>query len=423
MTPRAAHDPRRSFPDGRPTVFIVHPSDLLTDHLPDGDGLVAFGFIERLAARGYRLHVAVRRVALRGALPPNVTLHPIACGESDGPLSRLRYMVAARRLLRRLRRSEPIEIVHQMNPVFAGLSLGLVGSGLPLVLGTFVARWPAEARRGGVGAALRAAAAAAARRAVAFAQQAQASALLLTTPAAADRIASPALFRGKMFTVRHGIDTGVFSPAEDWREEARRAEPSILFYSQLDRRKGVLVLVEAFRAVAEAVPGCRLTLVGRGDHVEEVERAVAASGVGHLVSIPGRVDRTQAPALFRAHGVYCLPSYGEPYATTVLEAMACAKPVVVTDAGGLPYMLPPDGAARVPVGDPAALAAALIEILRSPERRIAMGSANRAFMERHCTWDRVVDDLEAVYARLLRGRRRPSKLPVRPPERSPAFRG
>jgi glycosyltransferase involved in cell wall biosynthesis len=238
-----------------------------------------------------------------------------------------------------------------------------------------------------------------------------------------DRIASPALSRGKMFTVRHGIYTGMFSPAEGWQDQVRQAEPSILFYSQLDRRKGVLDLVEAFRAVAEAVPGCWLTLVGRGDHVEEVERAVAASGVGHLVSITGRVERTRAPELLRAHSVYCLPSYGEPYATTVLEAMACAKPVVVTDAGGLPHMVPPDGAARVPVGDPQALASALIEVLKSPERQIAMGAANRAFMERHCTWDRVVDDLEAVYAQLLRGRRRPGTLAARPPERSPVLRG
>lgn len=394
------------FPGGRPAIFIAHPSDLLTDHLPNGDGLVAFGFIHRLAARGYRLHIAVRQVALRNPLPANVTLHPIGGGGRDGLISRLRYMVAMRRLLWRLRRSEPIGLVHQMNPVFAGLSLALLGCGLPLVLGTFVARWPDEASPRGVGARLRHAAVGAARWSIGLMQQAPASALLMTTPAAAKRIAVPVWSRRRMFTVRHGIDTALFRPDPDWMAQLRRMPPSILFYSQVDRRKGVLVLIEAFGIVAKAIPACRMTIVGRGDHVAEATQAIAALGLGDRISLVGPVDRAQAPELFRAHGVYCLPSYGEPYGTTVLEAMACARPVVVTNAGGLPYMVPDGGAVRVPVGDPRALAAALIEVLRSPGKQVAMGEANLGFIREHCAWDKVVDDLEAIYAQLLQDRRR-----------------
>ena len=400
------------FPGGRPAIFIAHPSDLLTDHLPNGDGLVAFGFIDRLAARGWRLHVAVRRAALRGSLPPNVTLHAIGQGRGDGPAGRLRYMAAARQLLWRLRRDEPIGLVHQMNPVFAGLSLGLVGCGLPVVLGTFVARWPPEAAPRGAAARLRDAAARSARWCVGLAQQAHASALLMTTPAAVDRIALPAWSRRKMHTVRHGIDTELFRPGPGWTERLRQTPPSVLFYSQVDRKKGVLVLVEAFRRVARAVPGCRLTIVGRGEHVEEVERAIAEADLGDRVTLAGRVERSRAPELFRGHAVYCLPSFGEPYATTLLEAMACARPVVVTDAGGLPHMVPEGGALRVPVGDPEALAEALTTLLGSPERQVAMGAANLSFVQEHCAWDRVVDDLEAVYAQALRSptRRRPGAL-------------
>jgi glycosyltransferase involved in cell wall biosynthesis len=398
--PEPVRDER--FPAGRPAIFIAHPSDMLTDHLPNGDGLVAFGFIDRLAARGWRLHVAVRRADLRGPLPPNVTLHPIGDGRQDGLASRLRYMADARRLLRRLRRDEPIGLVHQMNPVFAGLSLGLLGCGLPVVLGTYVARWPDETEPRGPAARLRDSAARYARWCINFAQQAQASALLMTTPAAADRIALPAAWsQRRMRTVRHGIDTTLFRPDADWAERQRGMPPSILFYAQVDRRKGVLVLVEAFCRVAQAVPESRLTIVGRGDHVPEVERAVAEAGLGHRVTLAGRVERHQAPELFRAHAVYCLPSFGEPYATTLLEAMACARPVVVTDAGGLPHMMPEDGGLRVPVGDPDALAGALIALLGSPERRAAMGAVNYTFIQEHCAWDRVVDGLEAVYAEML----------------------
>jgi glycosyltransferase involved in cell wall biosynthesis len=383
----------------KPTVFIAHASDLLTDHLPNGDGLVAHGFIRELAARGYRLHIATRTVALREALPANAVLHPIPRRFVSDPADRLSYMLAIRRLLARLRRDERIDLVHQMNPVFVGLSLGLLGCGLPVVLGTFVARWPGgEASDAGCGRLTRIISAAA-RWLVILAQQSHASALLITTPAALDRIAVPSLARRKTVILRHGIDTALFSPAPHDAEAA--ATPTILFYSHLDQRKGVFVLVEAFREVLRHLPACRLTMVGRGDHEAELRQAVMASGYADRITIRGPVPRSEAPALLRAHSVYCLPSFGEPYATTVLEAMACARPVVITEAGGLPYMVPEAGGLRVPQGDAGALAAALVEILLSPERQRAMGAANRAHIERHHSWGHVVDELESIYARVV----------------------
>ena len=243
----------------RPTVFIVHPSDLLTDHLPNGDGLVAYGFIHELAARGYRLHIATRKTALREVLPENATLHSLPSRFANPALDRLAYMRSARRLLQRLRRAEQIDLVHQMNPVFAGLSLGLLGSGLPLVLGTFVARWPGGEVTDAGRSRLSKACQGAARWVVEFAQQLHASKLLVTTPAALNRIAMPPFVRDKVVMLRHGIDEKLFCP-EPCLEEC--GVPSILFYSHLDQRKGVFVLIEAFREVLRYVPTCRLVLVG-----------------------------------------------------------------------------------------------------------------------------------------------------------------
>ena len=55
----------------RLTVFIAHPSELLTDHLPHGDGLVSFGFVRRLAERGHDVHVAAQRADIREPLRPD----------------------------------------------------------------------------------------------------------------------------------------------------------------------------------------------------------------------------------------------------------------------------------------------------------------------------------------------------------------
>ena len=384
----------------RPVVFIAHPSDLLTDHLPNGDGLVAYGFISELLRRGYRLHIATRGTALRSSLPENATLYPVRRRFRSEMLDRLNYMWSIRRILRKLRKVERIDLIHQMNPVFAGLSLGLLGCGLPIVLGTYVARWPDGESRDEDRPAWQVRVLAAVRWMINLTHQAQAAALLVTTPAAMNRIPLPVLSRRKSHVIRHGIDANMFAPEAGWQEVARAKPPTILFYAHLDRRKGIFVLIDAFGSVLRAVPDARLIIVGRGDHADELRDHVQICEYAHRIEIRGRLERDDAPALLRDCSVYCLPSFGEPYATTLLEAMACARPVVVTDAGGLPYMVAEHGGICVPPGNATALADALVSVLRSVDRQVAMGAECRAFVEQHFTWQKVVDDLEEVYRQL-----------------------
>lgn len=380
----------------KPTVFILHPSDLLTDHRLNGDGLVACDFLRELARRGYRLHVACREVDLRRPFPGNVTLYPIPGRVRPGALGRLEYMAYVRRLLRRLRAEERIDLVHQMNPVFAGLSLSVAGCGLPLVLGTYVARWADPAPRGP-----RRALRDAARWVIAYAQQRQADAIMLTTPAALDQIASPAAVADRMVTVRHGIDAALFSPSA---APPARGPASILFYTSVTRKKGIFTLLDAFGRVAAAVPEATLSVVGKGEDWDEAARVVAGMDCRDRIEMSGFLPRDQAPALLRDHAVYCLPSHGEPLGNTALEAMACGKPLVVTSTGGLPYLLGEDGGHKVPQEDPVALAKALVRLVTSPAEQASMGAANRRRIEELFTWERVVDGLEAVYAGLLERR-------------------
>jgi L-malate glycosyltransferase len=116
----------------------------------------------------------------------------------------------------------------------------------------------------------------------------------------------------------------------------------------------------------------------------------------------GAVSRDRVAEVMRSCTVYCLPSHGEPFGLTALEAMACGKPVVATDAGGLAYVVDaPRGGSKVPVGDAGALARALTEILSSPSLAEAMGRHNRRVAVEQYDWERVIDRLEETYARVL----------------------
>lgn len=380
----------------RLTVFIAHPSELLTDHKPHGDGLVAFGFIKRLAERGHEVHVAAQGVDLRADVPPNLHIYELMPGSRISMTERLTFMVRMRRLFERLRREVTFDLVHQMNPVFTGLSLCLLGARPPLVLGTFVPLWDSTADtltpQRSWGTAIKQTTLALLARM----QQAQAAGLLIASPDALSRIVRPDRHAGDIYEVPHGIDLTRFA--------ARTSVPnrkSVLFLTSVIYRKGIFTLLDAFEQVARAIPEAELIIGGGGHQLEEVRARVARMS-GCSVQLLGHVDRAEVPAVMRQHSLYCLPSYGEPFATSILEAMACGVPIVATLAGGIHHMVTADGSRLVQPRDADALASTLIEVLSSPDLQAAMGRHNRARVEAEFEIERAVDRLEAAYDAIVR---------------------
>jgi glycosyltransferase involved in cell wall biosynthesis len=82
--------------------------------------------------------------------------------------------------------------------------------------------------------------------------------------------------------------------------------------------------------------------------------------------------------------------------------MACGTPVIGTRAGALPEVVGEEGAGiLVPARNPQALAQAIRELLRDPERRKKMGIAGRQRVEKLFTWERVAEQTVEVYKELL----------------------
>ena len=390
------------------TIFIAHCSDLLTDHRPHGDGLIAHGFISHLAERGHILHVAVQKTDLCAPLPENVTLYKVPT-RYEGMLGRAQFMCGMRRLFKKLSHAIHFDVIHQLNPVFVGMSLALTGTRVPLVLGTFVARWPnlqGSRRRLSLESCKRLVADRG-RHVIAGLQQSQASALLLTTPAAKNRIPKVESLAKKIHYLAHGIDAELFHPVERWDSDEvllhEQTNPSILFLANVWRRKGIFTLLDAFEQIAAKSPACRLTIAGNGADMAEVKKQVSSKTWAGRVDFLGHVKREDTVALYQKATLYCLPSLGEPYATTVLEAMSCGRPLVVTNAGGLPFMVSVRGAAIVPPDDADALASAIANLLAEPQLRRSMGKANREHIVANMTWDTVTTHLEAIYEQVIEG--------------------
>ena len=387
------------------TIFVLHPSHYFTDHHPHGDGLIAFGFIENLARRGHEIHVAVPLMDVRQPLPPNVHLHPIRTWNPPSAVypsapHRLEYAWRAAQLFGKLRRSVAFDVIHQFNPVVTGLNQFLHDTGVPVVAGPVWPPWTEDmqgaAQDKGVWAGLKTSLREGAQRR----QYRHMQGVLTPTPASSSLLSHLGVPEDRLFQVNIGVDANVFHPSPE--NESPTGPPTILFLANLLARKGIFTLLEAFAEVAREIPECRLAVAGSGPEEARVRSLVARMEAGQRIDLIGNVSRSEVAPLLRRSTVYCLPSYGEPFGMSALEAMACGKPLVVTDAGGLKWLLAESGGRRVPPRDPTSLAGALCEVLRSPALQCRMGQENWRRVQSLYSWEAVTRQLEETYVSVMR---------------------
>jgi glycosyltransferase involved in cell wall biosynthesis len=382
-------------PGRRLSIFVIHPSDLLTDHRPHGDGTVAWGFIRELGRRGHRVHVACHLVDLAEEPPPNVTIHQLLTRKRWSAGDTLRYMVRCRQLFARLHRTERFDVAHQLNPVFGGLSLALFGAGVPIVLGTYVASWPCDWNGNPrVEKPLRTLV----KRIVLNLQQRPAAALLVTTRAAlATRVVDVPSVRARVRWQHHGIDAAAFAP-DAATHAAALGSRRILFLANVGVRKGIYTLLDAFARVHALRPDATLVIAGGGPALDDVRSRIAAAGLTRSVEVLGNVGRHDVAPLLHRSAVFCAPSLGEPYGMSAIEAMAAGVPLIVTDTGGLAEVADDGGALFIRPRDVDGLTQALLTVLDNPARARAMGEHNLRRARDVFDWKIVVDALETTYA-------------------------
>jgi glycosyltransferase involved in cell wall biosynthesis len=140
---------------------------------------------------------------------------------------------------------------------------------------------------------------------------------------------------------------------------------------------------------------------GDGKEFEKVRQLVLESPFRDRIHLKGRAPRDSIGEIMRSHSVYCMPSYGEPFGMTILEAMASGVPVVTTNVGGPAYLVREQGGRTVPIRDAAQLAEALIEVLSDRELQKSMGRYNRRRIEQELDWSHSLDRMESVYESML----------------------
>ena len=198
----------------------------------------------------------------------------------------------------------------------------------------------------------------------------------------------------KIRAVLNGCDLSVFYPRD--RAEARRklgideSCQAIVYIGRIDKKKGLIELVQAASLLHASHPNAQVYMVGEGPDRQAVEHAIklrhAQSYVHALPSCPPE----EVAVWMAAADLVTLPSYMEGCPNVVLEALASGRPVVASNVGGISEIMSNECGCLVPPRDPQSLAHALDAVLRRtwiPET-IAQGWSR--------SWKSAVTELSAI---------------------------
>lgn len=207
------------------------------------------------------------------------------------------------------------------------------------------------------------------------------------------------------------VDDGVAPVEVLWNgvpERPRRpplTDPPLVTYAgRLSAEKGVDVLLEAFGRVVHAVPSARLHILGSGPERPRIDATVAKNGLGERVQITPFLPSADLRRALEPGWVHAVPSRClEGFGLAAAEAMMRGTAVVASRAGGLAEIVD-DGETGflVPPSDPAALAGALLRLLRDRPLAEQFGQSGRLRAQRDFAESSWIDALEAHYVDLCR---------------------
>lgn len=313
-----------------------------------------------------------------------------------GMVSRIATQLRARRVIRSLVRQHAATVVHQPIPVSPREPSLLHNMGAPVVIGPMNGNmsWPPAFRSQRRAAALfewlRPLAGLAHRL---MPGKRRAALLLVANPRTAAGLPA-AHGRAVHELVENGIDLALWTPMPP-----RNGAPHFLFMGRLVDWKAVDIALLALARLSDS--GARLTVIGDGPMRPALEGMARDLGLSDRVRFAGWLGQADCVAQLADADALLLPSLFECGGAVVLEAMACARPVIATDWGGPADYLTPDCGVLIRPESHAALVAGFAEAMErlagDPALRAQMGAAARVRAVAQFGWDDKITTMLGFY--------------------------
>ncbi len=212
----------------------------------------------------------------------------------------------------------------------------------------------------------------------------------------------------KVEVVYNGIELDRFDSSltkNEARSETGLPEniPIIGSVARLTEQKGHIYLIRAMKGILQKIPEAKLVLAGDGPLAKELKDEADSLGITQSILFLGA--RRDVPMLLQAFDLYVLPSVWEGLGIAVIEAMASALPVVVSNTGGLTELVSDgDNGRLVEPKDVEGLSSAIVEILGDAEMKRLYGSRSHALANEKFSVEAMVSTLTKIYTDVVAAR-------------------
>ena len=204
--------------------------------------------------------------------------------------------------------------------------------------------------------------------------------------------------KNKIDVIPNGVDFEEIQNSGRVKEDIIR--PAILFMGRLEKIKGVDILIRSIPFVVCLIPDIHLYIAGSGEEESELKYLVKKLDIEENVTFLGFISGDEKWSYYKAIDLCVVPSLDEACGLSLLEAMACGKPVIASKVGGIPYVVE-DGKTGIlfKSGDVEDLAEKVIILLQNKELREMMGATGLE-KAKEFSWERITDRTVELYMKV-----------------------
>lgn len=183
--------------------------------------------------------------------------------------------------------------------------------------------------------------------------------------------------RKRVYALVNSADTERFQPVEPAIKKPQEDAIILVVPRRLFEKNGVIFAVKALPLIRQKY-NAHIYLIGDGPEREKILSTISELNIAEFVHLIGAQPNELMPGFLSSADIVLIPSLIEATSVAGLESMACERPIVASDVGGLPEIISEETGRLVPSGNPPAIAESVINLLSMPrERLLEMGKIAR----------------------------------------------
>jgi len=383
------------------TVLAPSASYILSDYLLTSEGTHCYNFFKHMAKYGYQFHAISNYIRIKQPLP-NVKLYQVGTSEdrtrgTQKYLAHIEFLTRGSLKALQILRREHVDIIHHMlpavyNQTFSSLVLFQSTKGKPFIFGPVSAHVATMYERPLDETLLKPLTARLHEKTVKKCQS------LITVTNQVKKLYKNLIEEQKIQVIPFGVDTQSFRPT---RKDQKSDVHEILYVGSLYPIKGLEYLIQAMALVVKNRKDVKLRIVGSGPEKTRLSSLVSKLRIKDKVVFEGFVPNWETVSYYQQCDIFVYTTLGEPFGKSIIEAMACGKPVITSNIGG-PAEIVENGKTGFLVSPtkPHAIAEKILLLLGDFATMKRMGEAARGVAEKY-SWERVAELSHRLYRSFL----------------------